>query len=107
MNYAQTIALRYRIEGRLGVGGMSTVYKAFDRTLERQVLDVVWRLGRASVRDVLTAVDHSVAYTTAMTVMDRLFKNNAKGIGGQFGGQAARNSEKPGSSGEGPGSGLV
>ena len=43
-------------------------------TLERQVLDVVWRLGRASVRDVLTAVDHSVAYTTAMTVMDRLFK---------------------------------
>ena len=43
-------------------------------TLERQVLDVVWRLGRASVRDVLTAVDHAVAYTTAMTVMDRLFK---------------------------------
>lgn len=43
-------------------------------TLERKVLDVVWRLGRASVRDVLTAVDHAVAYTTAMTVMDRLFK---------------------------------
>jgi predicted transcriptional regulator len=43
-------------------------------TLERQVLDVVWRLGRASVRDVLTAIDHAVAYTTAMTVMDRLFK---------------------------------
>ena len=43
-------------------------------SLERQVLDEVWRLGRASVRDVLVAVDHSVAYTTAMTVMDRLFK---------------------------------
>jgi predicted transcriptional regulator len=43
-------------------------------TLERQVLDAVWRLGRASVREVLTALDHAVAYTTAMTVMDRLFK---------------------------------
>ena len=37
MNYAQTIALRYRIEGRLGVGGMSTVYLAFDERLERNV----------------------------------------------------------------------
>lgn len=43
-------------------------------TLERQVLDAVWRLGRASVREVLTTLDHAVAYTTAMTVMDRLFK---------------------------------
>jgi predicted transcriptional regulator len=43
-------------------------------TLERQILDVVWRQGRSSVRDVLTALDHSIAYTTAMTVMDRLFK---------------------------------
>src|SRR4051812_27243607 len=41
------------------------------------------------------------------TVMDRLFTNNAKGIGGQFGGQAARNSKMPGPSGEEPGSGLV
>ena len=37
MNYAQTIAVRYRIEGRLGVGGMSTVYLAFDERLERNV----------------------------------------------------------------------
>jgi len=43
-------------------------------TLERQILDEVWRLGRARVRDVLVAVHHEVAYTTAMTVMDRLFK---------------------------------
>jgi len=41
------------------------------------------------------------------TVMDRLFTNNAKGIGGQFGGQAARNSKMPGASGEEPGSGLL
>jgi serine/threonine-protein kinase len=34
---AATIAGRYRIEGRLGVGGMSTVHLAFDDRLERYV----------------------------------------------------------------------
>ena len=43
-------------------------------TLERQVLDAVWRLGRASVRDTRAALDHAVAYTTVMTVLDRLYK---------------------------------
>jgi eukaryotic-like serine/threonine-protein kinase len=33
----QVIAGRYRIEGRLGVGGMSTVHLAFDQRLERYV----------------------------------------------------------------------
>jgi predicted transcriptional regulator len=42
--------------------------------LERELLDAVWRLGQASVRDVLAAVEHAVAYTTAMTVLDRLYK---------------------------------
>lgn len=42
--------------------------------LERQALDAVWRLGRASVRDVRTALDHTAAYTTVMTVLDRLYK---------------------------------
>jgi serine/threonine-protein kinase len=37
VNYSQTIAGRYRIEGRLGVGGMSTVHLAFDQRLERNV----------------------------------------------------------------------
>jgi eukaryotic-like serine/threonine-protein kinase len=32
-----TIAGRYRLEGRLGVGGMSTVHLAFDQRLERPV----------------------------------------------------------------------
>ncbi len=32
-----TIAGRYRLEGRLGVGGMSTVHLAFDQRLERNV----------------------------------------------------------------------
>ncbi len=34
---ATIIAARYRIEGRLGVGGMSTVHLAFDQRLERNV----------------------------------------------------------------------
>jgi eukaryotic-like serine/threonine-protein kinase len=37
MNDVTTIAGRYQIEGRLGVGGMSTVYLAFDQRLERNV----------------------------------------------------------------------
>jgi eukaryotic-like serine/threonine-protein kinase len=34
---AAQIAGRYRLEGRLGFGGMSTVHRAFDERLERQV----------------------------------------------------------------------
>ncbi len=37
MTGATTIAERYRVEGRLGVGGMSTVQLAFDQRLERYV----------------------------------------------------------------------
>ena len=37
------------------------------------------------------------------TVMDRLFVNDTNGIGGQFGGQSAQNSKKPGPSREEPG----
>lgn len=42
--------------------------------LELPVLRVVWRLGRATVRNVLAEVTprHPVAYTTVMTVMGRL-----------------------------------
>ena len=33
----QVIHDRYRLEGRLGIGGMSTVHRAFDTRLEREV----------------------------------------------------------------------
>ena len=33
----QVIHGRYRLEGRLGIGGMSTVHRAFDTRLEREV----------------------------------------------------------------------
>src|SRR5579884_1003485 len=37
MNGTTTIAGRYRLEGRLGTGGMATVHLAFDQRLERYV----------------------------------------------------------------------
>lgn len=43
-------------------------------TLEREAMDVVWRSGRASVREVRAALGRAVAYTTVMTVLDRLYK---------------------------------
>ncbi len=43
-------------------------------SLERQVMEQTWRLGRVSVRDVFRAFDERVAYTTLMTTLDRLYK---------------------------------
>ena len=47
--------------------------------LEAEIMEIVWKLERASVRDVLTilAKKREVAYTTVMTVMARLHE---KGI---------------------------
>lgn len=42
--------------------------------LERQVLDVVWRRGETTVRDVVKALGETIAYTTLMTTLDRLYK---------------------------------
>jgi predicted transcriptional regulator len=42
--------------------------------LERQVMDVVWRNDRVSVREVRAQLARTVAYTTVMTTLDRLFK---------------------------------
>ena len=49
------------LESRLGV-------------LEREVMAVVWKAGEISVREACARLDSSVAYTTMMTTMDRLFK---------------------------------
>jgi predicted transcriptional regulator len=43
-------------------------------SLERQVMEIVWQLGSVTVRDVLSSFPRQVAYTTAMTTLDRLFK---------------------------------
>lgn len=42
--------------------------------LEREVMDVVWQIDQATVREVQTALPRPVAYTTVMTTLDRLFK---------------------------------
>jgi predicted transcriptional regulator len=42
--------------------------------LEREVLDAVWFLGEASVREVQLRLGEEHAYTTLMTTLDRLHK---------------------------------
>ena len=42
--------------------------------LEREVMAVVWNHDEISVRDACPRLGSSVAYTTVMTTMDRLFK---------------------------------
>lgn len=42
--------------------------------LEREVLNEIWRREEASVRDVYLAFGESIAYTTLMTTLDRLYK---------------------------------
>lgn len=42
--------------------------------LERRVLDEAWRRDSVTVRDVYVAFDESIAYTTLMTTLDRLYK---------------------------------
>jgi predicted transcriptional regulator len=43
-------------------------------TLEREVMAIVWREKDISVRDACERLGSTVAYTTVMTTMDRLFK---------------------------------
>lgn len=43
-------------------------------TLEREVLECLWRRGESSVRDVHAAFGETTAYTTLMTTLDRLFR---------------------------------
>ena len=54
------------LENRLGV-------------LEREVMAVLWTVGEISVREACARLDPSVAYTTVMTTMDRLFKKRLLG----------------------------
>jgi predicted transcriptional regulator len=42
--------------------------------LERDVMNVTWRRGEISVRDVFEAFEQRIAYTTLMTTLHRLFK---------------------------------
>lgn len=46
-------------------------------SLEREVIEVLWDRGEVSVRDVLARLPHEYAYTTILTVLDRL---HTKGV---------------------------
>ena len=43
-------------------------------SLERKTIDVVWKLQTVNVRDVVDELGGSLAYTTVMTTLDRLYK---------------------------------
>jgi predicted transcriptional regulator len=42
--------------------------------LEQRLLEEIWKLESATVRELLEASDLAVAYTTVMTTLDRLYK---------------------------------
>jgi predicted transcriptional regulator len=52
-------------------------FRSFSRQLgplEQRVLDALWARGSATVRELVEGVCQSLAYTTVMTTLDRLFK---------------------------------
>lgn len=53
--------------------GRPPIESAFG-SLERTVLELVWQRGEVSVREVHHALGGSLAYTTLMTTLDRLYK---------------------------------
>jgi predicted transcriptional regulator len=57
--------------------GFKSSHEMVERSLgdlERDVMGIVWAHGEISVRDACERLGSSVAYTTVMTTMDRLFK---------------------------------
>lgn len=65
--------LRKLLAGRLSSAAGDPVETAFG-VLERDVLNVLWAANDLAVRDVQTRLGRPIAYTTAMTTLDRLFK---------------------------------
>jgi predicted transcriptional regulator len=53
--------------------GRDPLHAAFGH-LERDVMEVVWGNPGVNVREVQSALPRTVAYTTVMTTLDRLFK---------------------------------
>jgi predicted transcriptional regulator len=53
--------------------GRDPLRAAFGR-LERDVMEIIWQVEAASVREVQQRLPRTPAYTTVMTTLDRLFK---------------------------------
>lgn len=62
--------------------------KAFFGQLEQAILEALWANGPGTVREVLPRLRRHVAYTTVMTVMNRLVDQGilrrSNGLGGAF-----------------------
>jgi predicted transcriptional regulator len=64
---------RERSESRPFLPGAGALSALLGR-LERRVMELVWELGEASVRDVQARLGTPAAYTTVMTTLDRLHR---------------------------------
>src|SRR3954464_7547475 len=57
-----------------GFKSSSDMLESRPGTLEREVMTLAWSPGEINVREACERLGSSVAYTTVMTTMDRLFK---------------------------------
>jgi len=62
-----------RLRQKSGAGALGAAFGE----LELRVLEALWQRGSASVADVHAACFGSLAYTTVMTTLDRLYKKGA------------------------------
>lgn len=53
-----------------------TVLRLILGPLEAQVMEVLWANGKCTVREVVERLGRSIAYTTVMTTLDRLYRKN-------------------------------
>jgi len=61
--------------------GFKSSHEMLERSLgdlERDVMAIVWAHGETTVREACQRLGSSVAYTTVMTTMDRLFKKRLR-----------------------------
>jgi len=56
------------------LGGKGSAAAATLGPLELELMKILWSRGESNVRDVVCRLDRSLAYTTVMTTLDRLYK---------------------------------
>ena len=69
--------MMWAMHGRFLFRGFKSSQQLFENNLgalERQVMEIVWNHDEISVREACGQLGATVAYTTVMTTMDRLFK---------------------------------
>lgn len=64
--------IRFLKEQILGGDGNAAAAKL--GPLEMELMHILWSRGESNVRDVVCRLDRSLAYTTVMTTLDRLYK---------------------------------